>query len=166
MDDQDRNAQQPNVDVQNATTMAAQVNAPARQTIYSEDGMAVDVPLEDVQYWLSKLVKADPRTALDEALVHLRAIEPAMQSFVDTALGDGYIDRNEAAEFATVQTAVARFNEAWSQVVNAVTVLVPLSEDVPVVAVRGDGVETQVDPNQVEEYRAQGFKIARAKGGK
>lgn len=151
-----------NVDVSNGATIAAQVNAPVMIEMFDSNAQSVNVPANMQDYWLAqgfKLVRAEPRALLNDALVYLQSLQPAMQTFVETALSDGVIDTHEQAAFATVQVAVQRFNEAWSSVVNAVTLLVPLSQGEGIRAVDASGTETLIDPNQIELYRAQGMQI-------
>lgn len=139
---------------------AAAVNAPATTTIYAPDGEAVQVQSDRVETWIRKgysLTNTDPALLLADFKTAWKAAAEPVDAFVKAVQADGHIDAGDQAALATAQAGLEHAVQAFNRLLTAVQATYPVKQGETVTMAK-DGVTIDIDPNQVDQYRAEGYR--------
>lgn len=151
----------PESTIPHSAGVEAELNAPHDVTLYHPSGKSFTVGAADVAFWLDqgfRQSKADPEATVAE----LKALFPealdAVLRWVRGVTEDGQIDPSDDAAYATAQLAMRRLEVTWGQLVRDIEALYPVAQGQAVQMQTTDGRTVDVDPAQVADYQAQGWK--------
>lgn len=95
-----------------------------------------------------------------EIAVLARQVAEGIAAFVQDVQKDGHIDTHDGATYASSLTARRLLDDRIETLLQIVHAVYPMRQDTSVSMLDEDGTAHEIDPNQVEEHEARGFKKA------
>ena len=146
---------------ENNTGFTVEVNGETFVKVFDKDGRSVLVKEDETQEYLDNGYRDTPldiNLTVSNFVQALERVKDTAIQYVDELEEDGFIDPDDQKAGYVLQTAVAEANKIFDQLVADVAYKYPIRQGESVTLVDGDGKEIQVDPSQVEDYKAEGFK--------
>lgn len=160
------------INIPNETSVEAvvnpPVNPPVKKLLYHP---TTKTPIEASEADIPALLALgfrprdfDPEAALDDTLTALEGAKLAVSRYARGVIDDGVIDRSDESAQAAAFVAVDAFAFFLRELVAALEAKYPRAEALPVslsrvVEKNGETIteEIQVDPNQVDAFKAEGW---------
>ena len=131
-------------------------------TLFDSYGNELTVPKSSVEVMLTQGYRLAPVNLGESVSEFMKIAEQVMKSmdrFVSGVESDKSIDVSDESEAYNLSVSMATLNRLYNQVVSDAYRIYPQLENGEHVKMTdADGNETQVDPNQIDEYVKKGFK--------
>lgn len=147
---------QAQADVPHASDAAATTGAPPLVQLYDAAGRALYVPAADADHWRDagyRDARPDPAARLADLPALWTAAEAALAALVAAPP-----PLDPAAEYAAAHAAAGALCAGVAAVLDDAARALPFAEGAPVALVDEAGAAHRVDPGQVDQYLAQGFR--------
>lgn len=161
------------IDIPNSSSVEAVVNNPpkALKTLYHPTlKTSVETTEENLSALFAlgfRLKDFDPEVSLAECLAVLKSVEGAVIRYARGVIDDGVIDRSDVSAQVAAFVSVDAFAYALRELQIALEAKYPRAEAAPAIMARevekeGKTIteEIQVDPNQVDAFKAEGWAEA------
>lgn len=150
----------PNETTMNSTTTAS-VNEGLVE-LFDYAGDSIFVPESAAENWISKKgfrrTKFDIEGTASELISFLEAAVPAVSDYVSGVVEDGVIDPSDEANYFTAVKAMSKVFDLWNQLQADISRKYAVVNAAGVAMLSPEGEEATVDPNQVNDFKAKGWK--------
>jgi hypothetical protein len=159
------------ISIPNGPIVGAEVNAPAKTLLYHPTlKQTIEADESDVSALRVLGFRTrdfDPEAALSDVLSSLDGAKIAISRYARGVIDDGVIDRSDESAQVAALVAVDAFSFFFRELVTALEAKYPRAESLPALLAREiekDGKlvveEIKVDPNQVDAFKAEGWREA------